>query len=104
LGTELSWLFFFSSTSRHARSKRDWSSDVCSPDLLGQSPKRASPAPDVTAQGASLRVLHSPRVKQCVYVARAGTRQPLTPSYPAEIGRASCRERVSMSVVEATER
>src|SRR5699024_11478037 len=35
--TELSlvllWLFFFSSRRRHTRSKRDWSSDVCSSDL-----------------------------------------------------------------------
>ena len=26
--------FFFSSRRRHTRSKRDWSSDVCSSDLL----------------------------------------------------------------------
>src|SRR6266513_2665715 len=32
--------FFFSSRRRHTRSKRDWSSDVCSSDL-----KRASVAP-----------------------------------------------------------
>src|SRR5699024_6848113 len=29
-------LFFFSSRRRHTRSKRDWSSDVCSSDLLRQ--------------------------------------------------------------------
>src|SRR5699024_12089058 len=31
-----SWscLFFFSSRRRHTRSKRDWSSDVCSSDLF----------------------------------------------------------------------
>src|SRR6266704_4805186 len=28
-------VFFFSSRSRHTRSKRDWSSDVCSSDLPG---------------------------------------------------------------------
>src|SRR5699024_11531238 len=28
-------IFFFSSRRRHTRSKRDWSSDVCSSDLLG---------------------------------------------------------------------
>src|SRR5438067_11016781 len=28
-------MFFFSSRSRHTRSKRDWSSDVCSSDLAG---------------------------------------------------------------------
>src|SRR5699024_11279008 len=29
-----SFLFFFSSRRRHTRSKRDWSSDVCSSDLV----------------------------------------------------------------------
>src|SRR5699024_12127551 len=29
--------FFFSSRRRHTRSKRDWSSDVCSSDLYGMS-------------------------------------------------------------------
>src|SRR5699024_11968057 len=36
----LLWLacfFFFSSRRRHTRSKRDWSSDVCSSDLAGDS-------------------------------------------------------------------
>src|SRR5699024_11980497 len=31
-------LFFFSSRRRHTRSKRDWSSDVCSSDLVGTHP------------------------------------------------------------------
>src|SRR5207249_9262634 len=41
--------FFFSSRRRHTRSKRDWSSDVCSSDLLGDTyllehqPERALP-------------------------------------------------------------
>src|SRR6266513_4221144 len=30
------FFFFFSSRRRHTRSKRDWSSDVCSSDLLGK--------------------------------------------------------------------
>src|SRR5699024_11735546 len=30
-----SFVFFFSSRRRHTRSKRDWSSDVCSSDLPG---------------------------------------------------------------------
>src|SRR2546429_5689059 len=29
-------LFFFSSRRRHTRCSRDWSSDVCSSDLIGQ--------------------------------------------------------------------
>src|SRR5207249_5489852 len=32
--------FFFSSRRRHTRSKRDWSSDVCSSDLLKEQPPR----------------------------------------------------------------
>src|SRR5699024_12116646 len=32
------FLFFFSSRRRHTRSKRDWSSDVCSSDLLPTNP------------------------------------------------------------------
>src|SRR5699024_11834707 len=31
-------LFFFSSRRRHTRSKRDWSSDVCSSDLCSADP------------------------------------------------------------------
>src|SRR5699024_11857374 len=34
LNTTLSKIFFFSSRRRHTRSKRDWSSDVCSSDLI----------------------------------------------------------------------
>src|SRR5699024_11747509 len=33
-------MFFISSRRRHTRSKRDWSSDVCSSDLLGVVPMR----------------------------------------------------------------
>src|SRR5699024_10063008 len=36
--------FFFSSRRRHTRSKRDWSSDVCSSDLLPFSTSFSSPA------------------------------------------------------------
>src|SRR5699024_12073967 len=32
---DLDLFFFFSSRRRHTRSKRDWSSDVCSSDLEG---------------------------------------------------------------------
>src|SRR5437868_15273267 len=39
--------FFFSSRSRHTRSKRDWSSDVCSSDLLH---READPVPSLEAR------------------------------------------------------
>src|SRR5438067_11782428 len=63
--------FFFSSRRRHTRSKRDWSSDVCSSDLfqrVGQRGRRARRADRRAGNAANL------------YIAR-------------EIGRASCRER-----------
>src|SRR6266513_4488341 len=67
------FFFFFSSRRRHTRSKRDWSSDVCSSDLVGGS----------SDQG--LRPWTPPSSR--------GSREP------REIGRASCRERVYISVV-----
>src|SRR5437868_1053610 len=36
------FFFFFSSRRRHTRSKRDWSSDVCSSDLTIQPLKKSS--------------------------------------------------------------
>src|SRR5438067_9266522 len=37
-------MFFFSSRRRHTRSKRDWSSDVCSSDLIGPiTPENSEP-------------------------------------------------------------
>src|SRR5690606_24028798 len=42
--------FLFSSRRRHTRFSRDWSSDVCSSDLLGTTEKkRSSAAPDIPA-------------------------------------------------------
>src|SRR5699024_12192622 len=37
---------FFSSRRRHTRSKRDWSSDVCSSDLTSRAVSSAPPLPD----------------------------------------------------------
>src|SRR5207249_9233700 len=37
--------FFFSSRRRHTRSKRDWSSDVCSSDLAGSGWRALAEAP-----------------------------------------------------------
>src|SRR6266513_6291488 len=38
----LVYFFFFSSRRRHTRSKRDWSSDVCSSDLPGEGKRRVA--------------------------------------------------------------
>src|SRR5207249_8659494 len=41
----LFFFFFFSSRRRHTRSKRDWSSDVCSSDLASFTSSSATPRP-----------------------------------------------------------
>src|SRR5437870_11692510 len=66
--------FFFSSRRRHTRWPRDWSSDVCSSDL-------------VTARGW----LPSPGLDTAILV--------LGRTANSEIGRASCRERVENAVI-----
>src|SRR2546421_11275581 len=62
-------VLFFSSRRRHTRSDRDWSSDVCSSDLIGRAHSELQSRSDLVC-----RLL-------------------------LEIGRASCRERVYISVV-----
>src|SRR5690349_24906258 len=72
--------FFFSSRRRHTRSLRDWSSDVCSSDL------GIVPPPGV-GRFARLVVIEN----------RSG--RVFVGDLPSKIGRASCRERVEVSVV-----
>src|SRR6266536_4950942 len=51
--------FFFSSRRRHTRSTRDWSSDVCSSDLIerrtGSTMRRCTAAPGYRTRTARLR-------------------------------------------------
>src|SRR5207249_9036778 len=93
----------FSSRRRHTRSKRDWSSDVCSSDL-GDDPGPAEPA-RAGPQGAHparadrpldpLVKLGPEQLQAAItggpvrVVAGAGTGKTAV----IEIGRASCRER-----------
>src|SRR5439155_10928601 len=99
-----SWFFFFSSRRRHTIWPRDWSSDVCSsdlsthfvsstpiflPDLVthnmsgGSGPSTALPMASPTNSGAAARK----------------PRQASLSSSLNKIGRASCRERVDVSVL-----
>src|SRR6267378_5846122 len=95
-------LFFFSSRRRHTRSLRDWSSDVCSSDLV---PLTAAEKELAKGQGGYARemgddykkrqaALIAERIKQADIVITTA----LIPGRPApllvKIGRASCRERV----------
>src|SRR5699024_11543870 len=47
-------LFFFSSRRRHTRSKRDWSSDVCSSDLAALTKMEKANALQLVATNGSL--------------------------------------------------
>src|SRR5207249_6631996 len=98
---------------RHTRSKRDWSSDVCSSDLelLHVAPPRSHVGvAERPIDGDSLS-----RVGRVIEIAppkdaaspHDGTSADLAPAYPVErfvlwkriqIGRASCRERVESTV------
>src|SRR5690606_40998165 len=84
------FFFFFSSRRRHTRFSRDWSSDVCSSDLLPWPATQATrtPLPSPYTWTTSAR---------CAWA--TCWRPKLLPSTWAEIGRASCRERVEISVV-----
>src|SRR2546429_3467206 len=92
----LFFLFFFSSRRRHTRCSRDWSSDVCSSDLIryfihfhGKRHPAEMGAAEVTAFLSWLATERN--------VATATQNQALSALlflYKHEIGRASCRERV----------
>src|SRR5437879_13851860 len=89
--------FFFSSRRRHTRYIGDWSSDVCSSDLVGMS------APSLifgssmtgTSGGRMLEILT--RLMLPMPAASSALSNALR-----EIGRASCRERVEVGVGQVT--
>src|SRR6266513_5355939 len=63
------FFFFFSSRRRHTRSKRDWSSDVCSSDLIAATPLgRAQRACEQDMRMASLLGVDVDRVISMTFV------------------------------------
>src|SRR5699024_11382831 len=85
--------FFFSSRRRHTRSKRDWSSDVCSSDL---DPRLPPARPEL---GAGVDHGCSPAAEQTRQGQQEEQQLRPQPSF-YKIGRASCRERVEISEAE----
>src|SRR5207249_6103328 len=90
-------LFFFSSRGRHTRSKRDWSSDVCSSDLkklleLCRAHRRAHPGSWLVEQD-DLWVEHQRAAELEQLLLSAGKPARGLVGQPPEIGRAACRER-----------
>src|SRR5205809_6808996 len=81
--------FFFSSRRRHTRCSRDWSSDVCSSDLVTAYVGKAMLVLVLLLPAALVGlVVHYPAYRAVGFVATG-----------MEIGRASCRERVEVSGV-----
>src|SRR5207249_8581446 len=97
--------FFFSSRRRHTRSKRDWSSDVCSSDLpvlpaalmiewLAHG--ALHPNPGLAFAGFDdFRVLKGVSLSDSPVTLRVLAAKA---ERDGEVGRASCRERVASSV------
>src|SRR5207249_7620992 len=90
--------FFFSSRRRHTRSKRDWSSDVCSSDLIeSDGDRKGDRGEDEHERTNRARPIRRHPVAREI----AGhdiehtchRRSPGEPKNQNQIGRASCRER-----------
>src|SRR3712207_9261515 len=88
-------MFFFSSRRRHTRYWRDWSSDVCSSDLKHAGPGARVEVAVTVADGAVV-VEVSDDGTGAGPVSRSGNGLR---GIAEQIGRASCRERVQISVV-----
>src|SRR5205807_5819854 len=102
--------FFFSSRRRHTRLQGDWSSDVCSSDLLHgmlaqareQLPEAAAAYQSALALARRAGDLHG----AAIYAQNLGTVLREQAEYERalapKIGRASCRERVESAVAHGT--
>src|SRR5690606_40373408 len=96
--------FFFSSRRRHTRFSRDWSSDVCSSDLVGFLTLPIMAAINnfghdfgqISAQLPELKILLQDKyfLFKIFVFENFGYKISVD-----QIGRASCRERVEISVV-----
>src|SRR5438477_1234478 len=92
--------FFFSSRRRHTRLTCDWSSDVCSSDLMPTREPRCWPRIAALAQGAAILGQHlGSRVGiEDVSLESDITNETSLVLGRYQIGRAACRERVLSSV------
>src|SRR5690606_39696781 len=99
----LMYCFFFSSRRRHTRFSRDWSSDVCSSDLLLLQLDLSSPFVFIAGLGigddgfqrSALGSVFRNSARAFVFA-----RNHRGLGHGLQIGRASCRERGGVSVLE----
>src|SRR5690606_39391957 len=89
-------VFFFSSRSRHTRFSRDWSSDVCSSDLR----KRLPVSHRLFSILRKINLKIATVLSSYLIMTTSPSSSPFKTS-TSEIGRASCRERVTVTVVAA---
>src|SRR5206468_7891820 len=100
-------IFFFSSRRRHTRSDRDWSSDVCSSDLVYAFRLGARFLEEASSEAERINGrFQTSRWKPIVFRRKHHSHEEISRFYRAaslcmEIGRASCRERVVLAGVEA---
>src|SRR3712207_7309592 len=88
-------VFFFSSRRRHTRYWRDWSSDVCSSDLSSMPGDVRGCLPHPARPHVSLTPVPVEDVVDADGVdSSASVDELAVTDVNAEIGRASCRERV----------
>src|SRR2546430_6481959 len=88
-----SCFFFFSSRRRHTRFDCDWSSDVCSSDLLAAAVGGDVPA-TIGGQNLTIREWQGPVGQWDSRLKEPRQLREVSVSPMTQIGRASCRERV----------
>src|SRR2546429_1689555 len=88
------FFFFFSSRRRHTRCSRDWSSDVCSSDLVFLA--TVGVARTITQCPKDYKIFSQGDPAESVFYIQQGRVKLKVKSKQGkeEIGRASCRERV----------
>src|SRR2546430_3561366 len=89
-------VFFFSSRRRHTRFDCDWSSDVCSSDLVLEECLLEMAGYLHAKTGEENLCMAGGVALNCVANGKIARHSPFKRLFvqPAEIGRASCRERV----------
>src|SRR5262245_64377752 len=95
----LSGCFFFSSRRRHTRCLSDWSSDVCSSDLEERLQTQQAVAGVNEPVESRLSDAGAGQIFPALLARQLGELRFEFGGEEHEIGRASCRERVSNSVV-----
>src|SRR5438045_9554462 len=97
-------LVFFSSRRRHTRCLSDWSSDVCSSDLIYVSPAEVEAALITHEAVLEAAVVGAEDENKLVKPKAYVVLKQLNSGTDAlkEIGRASCRERVEIAVDAGT--